>query len=148
MLIRGAWSARSARGAWATRRAMFAFSADPGGAIPETRQMQPFIVNEGSSAFLTVALLDTDGDPAAPAAASYVVVNLETGEVVGASVDIETPTDTLQIVLTPADTALLDADRALPFERRRVVVTADFGDDDVLRDQYDFTIRRITDPTP
>lgn len=104
------------------------------------------IVNEGSTAYLTVTFLDKAGAQAAPTSISYRIdcltnaqeVKDDTAVVAGASVEI---------TLTPADNAIIAA--ANSQERRLVTVTATYGASDAVKADYEYRVRNLAkSPSP
>jgi hypothetical protein len=100
-------------------------------------------VYAGGSSDLRTAYTDKDGAPAAPSSLSYRIINPVTGDEVRASTVVAQPAATVDLPLIPADHALAtDATQ----ERRRVIVTASYGVDDVLIGVYDYLVK-ATDST-
>jgi hypothetical protein len=96
----------------------------------------------GSSAELRTSYTDKDNVPATPAALSYRIINPVSGT------EIRSPTSvggelssTVDIPLNPADHIM---SAGVTNERRRVIVTATYGVDDVLIGVYDYLVLSTT----
>lgn len=92
-------------------------------------------VNEGSTAYLTVAFADKTGAPAVPASVNYRIDDITNNRVIRA-VTALSPAASIEITLTPADNAISGA----AAETHRVTVTASYGASDALNSQYDYQV--------
>jgi len=97
-------------------------------------------INEGSSARITVDLLDAAGQPAVPASLSYRIDCVTSGQVIRPSSPLS-PAASVVIELTPADTVIVNA--AHSAERRRVTVVAAYGSGDQQTADYEYTVRNL-----
>lgn len=97
------------------------------------------VVNEGTTAYLTVAFLDKTGAAALPVAVSYRIDCLSSGAAVKAATSV-TPATSVEITLSATDNAIL---AGLPAERRRVTVEATYAGSEAVRDQYDYDLRNL-----
>jgi len=98
-------------------------------------------VNEKTTSYLTVEMLDKNGAPALPDSVSYQIDCLSTKQLVRLLTPL-TPAAQIEITLTPNDTAiLLQGNRS---ERKRVTVVANYGVDDAINDQYDFVVKNLS----
>lgn len=97
-------------------------------------------VNEGSTAYLTVDFLDKAGLPAVPSSVSYSIYCLTNRQEVRAATAV-TPAAQVEITLTPADTAIIDAGN--PVEVRRVTVSATYGGGEAVNDDYDVAVDNL-----
>lgn len=102
------------------------------------------VINERTSAYLTVVFRDRNGAPATPTALSYRIDCLST------STEILAPTalalaSTVEIHLTPTQTRIVSPANA--HEQRRVTVSASYGAADGLNDEYDFVVRNLSGVT-
>jgi hypothetical protein len=98
-------------------------------------------LNEASTGYLNIALLDKNGDPAIPTTLSYSIQCLTNGQEVRASTAL-TPGTTAEITVTPSDNAIIDDSNA--YETRRIIVTAVYGADDELVSYYDYTVKNLS----
>ena len=102
-------------------------------------------LNEDSTAFLSIAFVDKDGDPATPSAVYYRIDDVESGREVrdwttwGGSLD-----DTIEIELTPADTAILNP--SLETETRRVQVVSTYSGSQELHSEYVYSVDNLREP--
>jgi hypothetical protein len=98
------------------------------------------VVNEGSTAYLGVRLMDKLGAPAVPAALSYSVRCLTTGTDLRANVAL-TPGSQAEIVLTPTDNAIQTATNK--YETRLVTVVATYNVDDAQVEEFTYQVRNL-----
>lgn len=98
-------------------------------------------VKEGTTSYLTVTFLDKDGAPATPAAATYQVHDVLTGDTIRDTTVITPLASQVEIILTPADNSLLNA--ANPDELRRVTVAAVYGAADGVKDEYVYRLKNL-----
>lgn len=90
----------------------------------------------GGSAELRTRYADKLGAAAAPSGLSYRIINPSTGAAVRAATAL-TPAEVVDIPLKPADHALASGATQ---ERRRVIVTASYGVEDVLVGVYEYLV--------
>lgn len=93
----------------------------------------------GSTAYVRVDFVDRNGAPAAPSSATYSITDVDTGAEIRAATPIGTPGASVELVITPAETAIHTEGRAL--ERRLVRVVGTYGVDDVLVTEYVLLIK-------
>jgi len=98
------------------------------------------LVNEKSTAYLTVAFTDKDGGPAIPASVSYRIDNAANGAAIRAPTALD-PAASIEITLTLADNTIGVA--ASRFETHVVTVTAVYGASDELREEYRYQVRNL-----
>ena len=75
-------------------------------------------VNERTTPIVTVAFTDESGDPVAPAEAFYRIDDCQSGTEITGDTEIATPGTSEDIVLTQAETAILDENHE--YEIRRI----------------------------
>lgn len=95
-------------------------------------------INEGSTARLAITWLDYDGEEAAPESVSYRVDCTTTGEAVRAETSL-TPAATMNLILTPDDTAIL-GDGTEPEQRVATFVATWDGGAGQTTQEYRFTV--------
>jgi len=98
------------------------------------------IVNEKSTAYLTVTFKDKDGALEAPSSASYRIDCLTNGQEVRGDTAL-TPGATIEITLSPADNAIIDQDNEV--ERRLVTVTGTYGASDTIHQEYEYNVKNL-----
>lgn len=98
------------------------------------------IVNEGSTAYVTVSLKDKAGALAAPASLTYSLHCLTTGAVLRDDVAL-TPGSQVEITLTPADNAIQNAGNL--YETRLLTVAAGYGAGDALQADYEYQVKNL-----
>ncbi|MCA0240208.1 MAG: hypothetical protein LCI02_05055 [Proteobacteria bacterium] len=98
------------------------------------------VVAEQSTAVLSATFTDRYRAPAAPASVKYRIDCQTTGVEVRGWTDLAAA-EAVDIVLTPADTALID--QAHESERRLVTVVATYGANDQVQDACDYYIRNL-----
>jgi len=98
-----------------------------------------YVVNEGSTAYLTVSPKDKAGAAAAPISATYEIVDVRTGTTVRTSTSIS-PGASMEITLAPEDNVMLST---ATYDVRRVLLVANYGVSDVLRDQFTYRVRNL-----
>ncbi len=99
------------------------------------------IVNEESTSYLTVDFKDKADALEAPASVSYRIDCLTSGQEIQGDTSI-TPLASVEIEIDPALNAIQDANNAR--EWRRVTVTATYGPNDQINDQFDFYLRNMS----
>lgn len=98
------------------------------------------IVNEGSTAYLSVSFKDKAGSLAAPASLTYSLRCLTTGNVLREDVAL-IPASQVEITLTPADNTLQIPGNQ--YETRLVTVVAGYGAADALQEQYEYLVKNL-----
>lgn len=97
------------------------------------------IVNEKSTAYLTVTCKDKAGAQAAPSALSYRIDCLTTGQVLLEDTALAAAAE-VEITLTPAQNAILGGNQQ---ERRRVTVQATYGAADAVNAEFEYVVRNL-----
>ena len=98
------------------------------------------VINEGTTAFLTVAFKNPAGVTVAPSAISYRVDCLTTGGSLRAATSVS-PAPTVEIELDEAiDNVILGSDA---YERRRVTITANYGSGYQAIDYHDYLLKNL-----
>lgn len=95
-------------------------------------------IKEGSTGYLTVEFKNKDGDLEAPVSATYRIDCLTNGSEVRTDTAISPIASSVEITLTPDDTAIISASNNL--EKRLVTVKAIYGADDGLNDNYRYDV--------
>lgn len=98
------------------------------------------VVNERSTSYLSVSLLDKAGAAAVPASVRYRVDCQTTGQMVRDWTNLA-PAAALEIVLTSADNAMVNAVNRS--ELRRVTVSAVYGVDDEVHNTWEYQVRNL-----
>ena len=98
------------------------------------------IVNEGSMAYLTVTFLDKDGEEDVPDSVSY-RIDCESNDQEVRDDTAVTPGATIEIPLTSADNAIIDPAHNL--EKKVVTITAVYGEDDEVSDEYKYQVKNL-----
>jgi hypothetical protein len=99
------------------------------------------IVNEESTAYLTVVFKDKDGAEQAPTSATYRIDCLTNGEEVREDTAMTPIASPYEITLGAADNAMIDSDRLT--EARRVTVEAVYGSDDHVNADYKYLVKNL-----
>jgi len=97
-------------------------------------------VNEGTTAYLTATFRDKAGTLALPDAVSYRIDCMANRQEIRDDTSA-TPGTSVEITLTPADNAIIDATKSR--ELRRVTVTGTYGESDAVVEQYDYWVRNL-----
>jgi len=95
-------------------------------------------VRERSTAYLTVTCRDKTGQAQAPSALTYRIDDVFSAQAILPVTTVGTPSSTVELTLQPAHNRILDPARAV--ERRRVTVTATYGADDQVCDEYEYEV--------
>lgn len=99
-------------------------------------------VNEGSTAYLTVAFFDEDGDALAPTSATWQVHDVRSGQVMQAEASIAPISASVTLTVPPAANAIVTA--ANERETRRVTIKAAYGTGQAINAQYDYEVINLT----
>lgn len=97
-------------------------------------------VNEGTTAYLSVAFKDKDGVAAAPSSVSYRIDCLTTGTAILGDTSVSASA-TVSITVTAAQNAILGS-RSM--ERRRVTITGTYAGSEAVREQFDYQVRNLS----
>lgn len=98
------------------------------------------LINERSTGYLTVAFFDKTNAPAVPASVSYRIDCLTTGTAILAETAL-TPAASVEITLTPAQNAIVNAANAS--ETRRVTIKATYAGAEADNREYDYQVRNL-----
>ncbi len=98
------------------------------------------VVNERSTAYLTVCFYDKAGVLATPTRVTYRIDDVTTGQAVRGDTTLGVA-NTIEITLTPADSAILNTYGV--DELHRVTVIAVYGSSDQLTDEYIYTVKNL-----
>jgi hypothetical protein len=98
------------------------------------------IVNEGTTAYLTVEFTDKNGAAAAPSSISY-RIDCETNDEQVRDDTPVTPGTSVEITLTSGDNEIIDGSHSL--EKRVVTITAIYGEDDEVSDEYKYQVKNL-----
>ena len=98
------------------------------------------MVNEGSTAYLGVEFLDKNNDPDEPNTISYRIDCLSSGTEIRADTSV-TPAESVEIKLTPTDHVIVNP--AKPHEKRLVTITASYGPEDELNEEYEYNVKNL-----
>jgi len=99
------------------------------------------IVNERSTAYLSLTFLDKAQSPAEPLTVTFRIDDVASGAEVRGDTSI-TPAESVEITLTPADNVILNPNLAQ--EMRRVTVVGTYGVDDAVRSQFVYQVRNLS----
>ena len=100
------------------------------------------IVNESTTAYLTVKFTDKTGEPAAPSSISYRIDCLTNNEEVRDDTVVTPPAAEIEIKLTPDDNAIINPDNGL--ERRCVTIKATYGEEgDEINEEYIYNVKNL-----
>lgn len=100
----------------------------------------PDIINERSSAYISVAFLDKTGAPAIPASVTYSTACRTTGIAIKTNVAV-TPLSTIQINLDALDSTIQNT--ANKTEEKALTVNAIFNTNDESHDEYLWYVRNL-----
>jgi len=98
------------------------------------------IVNEGSTAYVTVSLKDKAGALAAPASLTYSLHCLTTGAVLRSDVPLAAASQ-VEITLTPADNAVQNSGNL--YETKLLTLKAAYGAADALQADYEYQVKNL-----
>jgi hypothetical protein len=101
-----------------------------------------FSVTKKTTAYLTVSFYDKAGALQIPATATYRIDDVGSGDQVRDTTNL-TPATEIEIILRPSDNVILRGGN----EKRRVTVTATYGVDDQVVDEYVYGVvdlRKVT----
>jgi hypothetical protein len=98
------------------------------------------VVNENTTAYLTIRFLDAADEPAVPASLTYRIDDVFSGRQVTANTSLAAASE-VTVTLTPDETRIFD--EANPLEQRRVTVSATYGAGDAKNAEFLITIRNL-----
>lgn len=99
------------------------------------------IVNERSSAYITVAFLDKNGAPAIPTSITYSTRCTSTGTAIKSNVTV-TPASTIIITLDALDNAIQNTSNSS--ENKLLTVRSTYGTNDECNDEYAWSVKNLT----
>ena len=99
-------------------------------------------IPEGTTAYLTVTFLNKAGAQAAPASATWEVIDVYSGIVMKTSAAISPIAAQVELTIPASANAIQDESHRN--EQRRVIVKASYGVDDGVNDQYDYLVRNLS----
>lgn len=104
------------------------------------------IVNEGSTAYLTVAFTDKNGAAAAPTTVTYRIDCLTNGTEVKDDTSLS-PGTSVEITITATENAIISQSNAL--EKRVVTVIGSYGTGDAVKNEYQYWVKNLSKvPSP
>jgi hypothetical protein len=109
--------------------------------LKRSDKMSLDIINEQSTAYLSVSFYDKSGVLAIPTSASYRIDCITNGVEVKDDTAL-TPGTTIEITLSSYDNEIIDGDNAT--EKRRVTVSAVYGDGDECHNHYDYLVKNLS----
>ena len=98
------------------------------------------IVNEKSTAYLTVTFKDKDGNEQAPTSATYRIDDVDSGTEIKTDTALSVAAS-VEITLTPDDNAILDSGQS--YEKRRVTIKASYGASDGVNEEYLYRVKNL-----
>lgn len=98
------------------------------------------IIDEETSAYLTVTFKDKDGQQQAPSSASYRIDCLTNDQEVRTDTSL-TPAAQIEIHLEPTDNAIINQDNQT--ETRLVTIKASYGASDGINASYKYNVRNL-----
>ncbi len=102
-------------------------------------------VNEGETAYLTVAFSDKSGNPEAPTTISYRIDCLKNDEEILTDTSVTPAAAEVEITLLPSENIIIDQLNFL--EKRLVTVTGTYGDDDAIIREYEYNVKNMRKKT-
>jgi len=100
------------------------------------------IINENSTSYLTVTLLDKDGDAAQPTSATYDLVDEISGTKIKDGVALVFVLGVKEITLDVDDAQIVAQTNKQ--ETRKVTIHAIYGADDELHEDYRYVVKNLT----
>ena len=100
------------------------------------------VVNEGSTAYLTVTFRDKNAAAAQPTSSTY-QIDAEDGTSIRVSTALSPSSGVVEITLDKNDNALKDS--SLPIERHRVTVNGVFGSNDEVNSEFIYEVRNLAE---
>lgn len=98
-------------------------------------------INEGTTAWVTLAFKDRAGAPVSPTSMIYRIDCMTSGAAITPPTTILLPGTTPEITITALENALQDQNN--PQEYRRMTITANYGLADVLNSTFDWTVNNL-----
>ena len=97
-------------------------------------------VNEQTTAWIRITLLDREGLPATPTAVVYRIDDVATGVEIRETTAVD-PAPVVEIRLSPDDNRIIGG--AYQDQKRLLTVRANYGDGDMLHAEYGFTVKNL-----
>lgn len=97
-------------------------------------------IPENTTAFLTVAFKDKNGDPETPATAAWLAIDLYSGEILQPETALS-PAASIEITIPASVNAIQNEN--LPKETRRVIVKATYGGSQSLNQKFDYIVENL-----
>lgn len=98
-------------------------------------------INEKSTGYLTVTFRDKTGTAEQPSSATYSIADVDSGTEVRGSTALSPSAGVVTITLNKGDNTLVDGTKQK--ERRRVVVSAVYGNNDELHHAYLYDVINV-----
>lgn len=99
------------------------------------------VVNEKTTAYLTITFRDKTGTPAQPTSAHYRVDDADTGTEILDDTALSPTGGIVEVPLGKTIQTILDPDR--PFERRRVTARAIYGTGDEIHAEFIYQVTNL-----
>jgi len=99
------------------------------------------LVNERSTAYVSVSFVDKDGAPATPLTVTYSTKCKATGTAIKTNVSV-TPAPTVTITLDALDNAIQSASNAS--EEKLMTVRSTYGANDECNDEYTWRVKNLS----
>jgi len=97
------------------------------------------VINEKSTAYLTVRFLNKNGELEAPTSATWQVHDVAKNEVMQKET-VLTPASEIEIVIDPKVNTILSDKRV---ETRRVTIKAIYGEEDKINEEYNYIVKNL-----
>lgn len=98
------------------------------------------VINENSTAYLSLTFKNKDGEIESPQAVTYNIHCLTNDVEIKGDTSVS-PGPSIEIVLSPTENRIIDANNK--YERRVVTVTATYGPDDEITGQYEYKVLNL-----
>lgn len=98
-------------------------------------------VNEKSTGYITIVSTDKTGAPAVPDTMFYKIYDVQTNAVVRGPTEVDTPSSSVEIELTPSDTTIINEEQ--DNERKRLTVESTFAGGRVHNSEYIYIVRAL-----
>ena len=98
------------------------------------------IVNENSTAYLTLTFKDKNGNLATPQTIIYNIHCLTNGQEIKGDTNV-TPASSVEITITPNENRIIDPNNK--YERRLVTVTATYNANDEVTAEYEYKVLNL-----
>ena len=98
------------------------------------------IVNENSTAYLTLTFKDKNGNLATPQTIVYTIHCLTNDQEIKGDTNV-VPGSSVEITITPSENAIIDSSNK--YERKMVTVTATYNDNDEITAAYEYKVLNL-----